>query len=64
MIAYNKCPGCGLRMGQRKEPAGQLYRCRRCKTVVLHERHGYDSRFTAKPDGAAGGQKLLEIPRV
>jgi len=64
VIAVNKCPGCGLRMGQRKEPAGRLYRCRRCKTVLLHERLGMDSKFTAKPDEAAPRDPRLEIPRV
>lgn len=63
MIAMNRCPKCGLRMGQRKEPADVLYRCRKCKAVILHERVGIDSKFTRKPDDAASGV-LLEIPRV
>ena len=63
MIAYERCPGCGLKMGHRKEPDG-LYRCRKCKTVLLVERDGLVTRFTAKPDGAAPRDPRIEIPRV
>ena len=63
MVACNRCPGCGLRMGTRKEPDG-LYRCRKCKTVIRVERRGPDSVITAKPAGAAEGRDLMTIPRV
>jgi len=63
MIAYNRCPRCGLKMGFRKEPDG-LYRCRKCKRSLLIERDRHSTRFTLKPDGATPNDPRLEIPRV
>ena len=65
MICYWRCPHCGLRFGNRTEPVGQLYRCRRCKGVVLYasrNRSG-ETLFMAKPDDA-GPKDLLTIPRA
>ena len=65
MLAYNKCPGCGLRMGQRKEPTGNLYRCRKCKAAIIHvskDKSG-DSLFSLRRD-AERHLDLLTIPRV
>lgn len=66
MICYFRCPHCGLRFGKRTEPVGRLYRCRKCKGVVLFasRTRGGDTLFMAKPDGAAGGEPLLTVPRA
>lgn len=63
--AFNVCPGCGLNMGQRKEPVGRPYRCRRCKAVIVHaEKHpSGDSLFVLRV-GERGDPNLMTIPRV
>lgn len=68
MNAVDYCPHCGLRLGKRgdREPAGQMYRCRKCKGVVLlvKKYRSGECMFIGKPDGAAGGVELQTIPRV
>ncbi len=66
MICYLRCPHCGLRFGKRTEPVGELYRCRKCRGVVLYVSRttSGDTLFMAKPDEAAEDRKLLTIPRV
>ena len=63
MIAYGRCPHCGLKFGNREEPVGQLYRCRKCKGVVFfaaRNRLG-ETLFEARRDGPAD---LVTVPRV
>jgi len=66
MLAYGRCPGCGLKMGSRKEPVGQPYRCRKCKGVIFHvqrHRESGESLLRLIP-GEKGDPNLLTIPRV
>ena len=66
MICYHRCPHCGLRFGRRTEPVGDLYRCRKCRGVVLFASRNSigETLFMAKPDAAAGDRDLLTVPRV
>lgn len=62
--ATGRCPACGLKMGERKEPPG-MYRCRKCKTAIRVEgtTYGQGSRLTVVPH-EHGELDLKTIPRV
>jgi hypothetical protein len=49
-------------MGNRREKPG-LYRCRKCKSVLQHEKRRDETVFYLRPAGA-GSPDLLTIPRV
>ena len=63
--AINRCPGCGLKLGSRKEPVGRPYRCRKCKSVIVHayKTRAGESMFALRA-GEKGDPGLLTIPRV
>ena len=66
MLAYGKCPCCGLKMGSRKEPTGRPYRCRKCRAVVVHvQRHPRTGESLMRwMPGDKGDPNLMTIPRV